>query len=488
MKIYKCKKCGEKIETEEISYFVCPNCGYEENLESEELGSIIDSVVEEVLTQNETEHKIKNKDNSKALEISFDNPLIIKNQEKCTNCGECKKVCEKIAGIKYDLNEIDKPICTLCGQCVVNCPSGALCFRSNYKEVKRIINLNDKIVVAIVDPSIYPYLFNMVTSANDKEEKLVGALKSIGFDYVFNGCFSADLKTLEEVTEFAERLKNKQLLPMITSSCPSWTNYVQIYHPELLKNVSTCKSPLQMHSSLVKEYFSKEKELDKSKIVTVSISTCTSVKEDSNDKLNIDYNITLNELTYLLNEENIDINNVESTSYDKLLSEGSGSSYLNCLVGGQTEGFVRTFNRIMKKNKLKLEEVEVLELRDISGIKETIIKVGDYPLRVAVVEGLVNLERIISSNKYKKYHYIEVMNCNSGCIGGCGRVFHSEQVNLNIDKIYKKDRNTVKRCAHDNREIKNVYKNFLTKPLSPKALETLHRGFKDESKLLKKSK
>ncbi len=489
MKIYKCKKCGEKIETDESSYFVCPNCGYEENIESEELENIIDSFVENILTDNEEERKIINKDLSKnCLEISNNNPIITINREKCNNCGKCKKICENIVGLKYDLNVCEEPICISCGQCVVNCPKGALSFKNNYKEVKRIINSNDKIVVAIVDVNTYPHLFNIITSSNEKEEKLVGALKKLGFDYVFNGGFSCDLNTIEEVTEFAERLKNKQLLPMISSSCPSCNNYLQIYHPELLKNISTCKNPIQMHSALVKEYYSKEKELDINKIITVSISTCTSVKENYNDKLNVDYNITLNELLIMLKEDNIDLNNIESLEYDKILSERSGSSYLYATIGGQSESFVRTFNRILKKNKLKLEEVEVRELREVNGIKETIIKVGDYPLRIAVVEGLLNLEKLILKDRYKKYHYIEVKNCNSGCLGGSGKTYSNEQVNLNIDKIYKKDRNIVKRCAHDNREIKDIYKNYLTKPLSEKCLKILHRGFKDESYKLNQNK
>lgn len=482
MKTYRCKNCGEEIEVDDTVYFVCPNCGYEEkNDETNELDSIIDSVIEDILE----EKKSKITSNNKYIEISNDNSIISRNAEKCNSCGNCKKVCENIANITYDLNACKKPICTSCGACVLSCPTGALSFKQSYKEVKRIINLNEKIVVAIVDPSVYSYLFNIASSVNDVETKLVGALKEVGFDYVFNGAFASDLNILEEVTEFAERIKNKQLVPMFTSSCPSWINYTQIYHPEILKNISSCKTPMQMHSAIIKDYFSKEKGFEPSKIITVGISTCTSQKEDYNDKLNLDYSLTLYELTTLLKEEEISLDNVTPLNYDEMFSEGSGSAYLRSICGGESESFVRTFCRIMKKAKLKESELELYDLRDVKGIKETTIKVGDYPLRIAIVEGLVNFEKLMNNQRYRHYHIIEVMNCVGGCIGGSGRLYNENNINLNIDKIYKKDKESAKRCAHDNKEIKSLYKNYLSKPLSAKCLETLHRGYLDKSNMLK---
>lgn len=482
MKTYRCKNCGQQIEVDDTVYFVCPNCGYEENNDdSSEIDSIIDSVIEDILD----EKKSKIISNNKYIDITDSNPIIIKNMDKCTSCGNCKKTCENIANISYDMNECKKPICTECGACVLSCPSGALSFRQSYKEVKRIIDLNEKIVVAIVDPSIYSYLFDIASSVNDIEAKLVGALRKVGFDYIFNGAFASDLSILEEVTEFAERIKNKQLVPMFTSSCPSWVNYAQIYHPEILKNISTCKTPMQMHSAVVKEFFTKEKGFDESKIVTVGISTCTSQKENYEDKRNLDYSLTLYELLNLFKEEEIILDSADPMRYDELLSEGSGSAYLRSICGGESEAFARTFYRIMKKSKLKEDEIEFFALRDIKGIKETTIKVGEYPLRIAIVEGLVNFEKLMTNKRYRHYHIIEVMNCVGGCIGGSGRLYNSNNINQNIDKIYKKDKESVKRCAHDNKEIKLLYKNYLSKPLSAKCLETLHRGYVDNSNMLK---
>lgn len=485
MRTFKCKSCGYTTNLETSEYFICPNCGYEEEYdESDNIDSIINSVIEDVLL--EKKQKIINKDDkNKSLDISPDNRIISKSLEKCANCGLCKKTCEDFANLSYDLNVCDKPVCTNCGACVLACPNGALTFKHNYREIKSIIDLNEKIVVAIVDPSVYPYLHELTTNTLDVETKLVGALKKLGFDYVFNGAYAGDLSILEEVTEFAERLKNKQLLPMFTSSCPSWTAYAEIYHPEIIKNISTCKTPLQMHSAVIKDYFEKVNGFEKSKVITVGISTCTSLLDNYKDRLNLDYSLPLNELMLLLEEEEIDIDDVTPVNYDPTLSECSASSYLRSKCGGESEAFVRTFYRIMKKSKLKENEIDFIELRDVDGFKEATIKILDYPLRIAIVEGLVNLEKIMKDDKYKHYHLIEVMNCKSGCIGGSGRLFNTNNVNLNIDKIYKKDKESSKRCAHDNKEIKQLYKEMLNKPLSEKCLEILHRNYIDRSNLVK---
>jgi ferredoxin hydrogenase len=271
---------------------------------------------------------------------------------------------------------------------------------------------------------------------------------------------------------------------MITSSCSSWIDYAQVYHPELLGNISTCKVPVQMHSALVKTYFANEKGFDTSKIVTVSIGNCTSVRKANNDPLNIDFNIPLNELMMLFKDEEIDFNAVTKSDYDSLLSEGSGSGYLTCVSGGGSEAFVRTFYRIMKKDKLKNDEVDFVILRKINGIRSANIQIGDYKLRIAVVEGLANFEKLVMNDKLKHYHYIEVMNCKNGCIGGSGKIISSIE-ELDKELIYEKDRKMSKRCSHDNKEIKNIYSKYLSRPLGEKCLEILHCGYKDNSNLLK---
>ena len=485
MKTYICSNCGYTCEIEETDVFVCPKCGNKEEeykKSDNEIDAIIDSVLEEAMEGINS--KIINLDEKqKSLTIGENNRIINKAEDKCINCGLCKKVCEKVANIEYDLNKCKNPICTSCGECVLNCPTNALSFKQNYKEVKRIIDLNEKIVVALVSPSIYEYLFEFIKD-KDVEKVFVGLLKQIGFDYVLNAAFAEDLKVLEEVTEFAERLKNKQLLPMITSNCSSWIDYAQVYHPELLGNISTCKVPIQMHSSLVKTYFANEKGFDSSKIVTVSIGNCTSIRKSNYDSLNVDYNITLSELMMLFKEENIDFNNVNRSEYDDLLSEASGSAYISSLVGGSSEAFARTFYRIMKKTKLRSDEIDFPVLRKINGIRIANIKIGEYTLRMAIVEGLANFEKLVMDDKLKNYHYVEVMNCKKGCFGGAGRII-SEIEEYDKEFIYEKDKKMSRRCSHDNKEIKNLYSKFLVRPLSEKCLEILHCGYKDNSNMLK---
>lgn len=484
MKTYICSNCGYSCEEEEKEVFVCPNCGNKEieyKKSDNEIDAIIDSVLEDVI--EESNSKIINvNEKQKSLTIEK-NRIINKIEDRCINCGQCKKTCENIANIEYNLNKCNKPICTSCGACVLNCPTNALVFKENYKEVKRIINLNEKIVVAIVSPSVYEYLFDFIKD-KDAEKVFVGALKQIGFDYVLNEAFAQDLKVLEEVTEFAERLKNAKLLPLITSSCSSWIDYAQIYHPELLNNISSCKVPVQMISALTKTYFAKEKGFDTSKIVTVSIGNCTSVRNVTNDPLNVDYNITLNEMMSFFREDEVNFDNVNKKDYDDLLSEGSGSAYLASVTGGESEAFVRTFYRIMKKTKLRNDEVDFVVLRKVNGIRSANIQIGEYKLRIAIVEGLENFEKLIISGKLNNYHYVEVMNCKNGCIGGSGRLVGNID-EIDKDFIYEKDRKMSKRCSHDNKDIKNIYSKFLTKPLSEKCLEILHCGYKDNSNLLK---
>lgn len=485
MKTYICSYCGFTCEAEESDSFVCPNCGKKElkyRKSDNEIDAIIDSVLEDVM-EGINSKIINLNEKQKCLTIGDNNRIISKIEDKCINCGQCKKTCENVANLEYDLNKCKKPICTSCGACVLNCPTNALVFKQNFKEVKRIINLNEKIVIALVSPSIYEYLFDIIKD-KDVEKVFVGALKQVGFDYVFNEGFAEDIKILEEVTEFAQRIKNKQLLPMITSSCSSWIDYAQVYHPELLNNISTCKIPMQMHSALAKTYFAKEKGFDTSKIVTVSIGNCTSVRKVNNDPLNVDYNITLNELMSMLKEDGINFENVVKKDYDDLLSESSGSGYITSLTGGCSESFVRTFYRIMKKTKLKNDEVDFEVLRKVNGIRSANIQIGEYKLRIAIVEGFDNFEKLVMNDKLRNYHYIEVMNCKNGCIGGSGRLIGGIE-EIDKDFIYEKDKKMSKRCSHDNKEIKNVYSSYLSRPLSEKCLEILHCSYKDNSKLLK---
>ena len=499
MKKYICSNCGYIVSLEEMTQeYVCPIClaNYEKfnelsNEGNDNINAIIDSVVEEAF-DTKVSKIVNDNEEDKRVRISEYNPAIMRINEKCINCGQCKKTCENVVNISYDLNKCKEPICLGCGQCILNCPTGALVPKYCYKDVKQIIDANEKIVVALTSPAVRVSIGEQfgIESGENLEGKLVAALKEVGFDYVFDTAFGADLTVLEEVAELASRLSNKGPIPQFTSCCPAWVRYAEIYHPDLLPHISTCKSPIGMQCAIIKSYFCENKGFDPNKIVTVAITPCTAKKVEAKEYTeNIDYVMTCNELSLLLKEENIKLNLLNDEKYDHILGESSGSGVMFGTSGGVCESVIRTLNRIMTGKNFKKEELVFEELRGYDGIKESIVTVGKYKLRVAVVQQLENLEKLLEGNSYKKYHFIEVMNCKGGCVGGGGQPLCPIK---DLDK-YRQDRSKglfeidfkrVARCAHDNNELKKLYKNYLKKPLSEESYKLLHTSYSDKSNLL----
>lgn len=500
MKKYVCKMCGYIEESDILpDNYVCPLCGVakenfdviEDNVSDLEIDAVIDSLVEEALDVK-TDRIINNIEEDKRVRISENNHCITRIDEKCINCGQCKKTCEKIVNISYDLNKCNEPICIGCGQCVMNCPTGAIVPKYSYREVKSIIDLNEKIVVALISPAVRVSIGECfeLESGENYEKKLVTSLKKLGFDYVFDTSFGADLTILEEVAEFANRLKNKDRLPQFTSCCPAWIRYAEIYHPELLDNISSCKSPIGMQCSIIKNYFTEKKGFEPSKIVTVAITPCTSKKLEAKEyTLNIDYVLTTSELALLLKEEDIKFSELTDSEFDSIMGESSGAGVIFGTTGGVCESAIRTLYRIITKKNMELDELSFVDLRGFEGIKEAKIKIEQYELRVAVVQQMENLEKLLENDRYKKYHFIEVMNCKGGCVGGGGQPLTAipklEQIKeIRSNGLYDIDKKRVIRCAHDNKELKQLYKEFLKQPLSEKSLKLLHTSYTDKSNLL----
>lgn len=495
MKKYTCSNCGYIIEIEnEDATFSCPVCGVKKDMFEEvneiDLNNIIDSVIKKAF--EEPSRIINDNKEDKKIKISEYNPSIMRINEKCINCGECKKTCEKKVNISYDLNKCIDPICIGCGQCILNCPTGALVPKYCYKEVKQIIDANEKIVVALTSPAVRVSIgeqFGLEPGEN-LEGKLVSSLKKLGFDYVFDTGFGADLTILEEVAEFASRLSNKGPIPQFTSCCPAWVKYAEIYHPELIENISTCKSPIGMECAIIKSYFCESKKIDPSKIITVAITPCTAKKMEAKEYIeNIDYVMTTSELSLLLKEENIKLDSLNEEPYDSLLGESSGSGIMFGTTGGVCEAVIRTLNRIMTGKNLKKEDLIFEELRSYEGIKEATITIDKYKIRVAVVEQLENLEELLKNDKYKKYHFIEVMNCKGGCVGGGGQplcpIKDLDRYREDRSKgIFEIDTKRTVRCSHDNKELKQLYKNYLKKPLNPDNYKLLHTSYSNKSNLL----
>lgn len=500
MKKYKCKLCGYTIEADELSSdFVCPICKagkdefeeVQDTVSENDVNAVIDAVLEDAFEKKNS--KIINEvEENKMVKISDYNPAIARVNEKCINCGQCKRTCEKIVNLSYDLNKCKEPICIGCGQCLLNCPTGAIIPKYSYKEVKSIIDENKKIVVAIISPAVRVSIGEMfgLEPGENTENRLVTALKKLGFDYVFDTVFGADLTILEEVAEFAKRLGDKSRLPQFTSCCPAWVKYAEIYHPELIDHISSCKSPIGMQCAIIKSYFCEKKGFDPSQIVTVAITPCTAKKMEAKEyTINIDFVLTASELGILLKEEEIKLNELDNTDFDSIMGEGSGGGVIFGASGGVCESAVRTLHRILTKKDLKDSDLEFKELRGFDGIKEATITIDSYKLRVAVVQQMENLEKLLENNRYKKYHFIEVMNCKGGCVGGGGQPLCpipklDEVKKKRAEGLYSIDQKRVKRSAHENEELKQLYKEYLKNPLSEKSLSLLHTSYSDKSNLL----
>ena len=502
MKKYKCKKCGHIETSDELPYeFICPSCKaareyfelMEDSLIRDDIEAIVEAVVES--SKEEKNEKIIN-DNieDKRVKISEYNPAIIRINEKCINCGQCKKTCESVENISYDLNVCKEPICVSCGQCILNCPTGALAPRYVYRDVKDIIDANEKVVIALTSPAVRVSMgenFNMEYGSN-VQGKLVTALKKLGFDYVFDTAFGADLTVLEEVSELVDRISNKKIMPQFTSCCPAWVKYAEIYHPELIDNLSTCKSAVdQIAEKFKNTYFAEQKGLDPSKLITVAITPCTSKKMEAREYVgNIDYVLTASEISLLFKEEEINIANLSESNYDSLLGESTGAGIMFGNTGGVMEAAMRTFYKLLTGQKPKSDFMELTPLRGLDDIKTANIDIDGKKVRVAVVNGINNLEEFLKEDYYKKFHFVEVMNCRGGCVGGGGQPLCpipklDEVRQKRIDGLYDIEKHKAKRCSFENEEIKKLYKEYLKNPLGEVSKKILHTSFSDKSSLLK---
>ena len=494
MKTYICNICGHIDRVEVFGDFVvCPNCKasfenlklIEDQMAENEIDAIVDSVIEDVMEIKDG--KIVNiNEKDKFIVFDEEKSFVIRNTEKCINCGQCKKICENIPFLKYDLNKCKRPICIGCGECIVNCPSKALSYKHDYVEVKDIIDKNEKIVIAIVEPT-FPIVLaeKLDISKENIEAKFVEALKVIGFDYTFNGGFANDLSILEEVGEFAERLKSKKLLPMISVDTPSAVKYIQIYHPELLNNLSTCKESLEMMAEITKSYFCEKKGFSPEKIVTVGISTDLSKKMHSIEEgCKLDYVLTLDEVINMFDREELDVESFVGKEYEEF-NERSSSSIIYDIPGGKSEIFVKSFAQLINKSKKYEIKLQNDMFRNVDSSRYYNIKIGDYELRIAILSCIEDLESLLKNDKYKNYHYIETKVTPNGILNA-GGFDHKNKFNISnvLTYIYSQvDTNKIKN-PFDNKELKKLYKEYYGKPLDKRALEQLHSTYKSEENLL----
>ncbi len=420
------------------------------------------------------------------VNIDTKNPSIQRIESRCINCGMCFNVCENIVGLDHTYEKENSPLCVNCGQCIMNCPVGALCTKYDYKKVLNLVKDGNTKVAISVAPAVRVSLgeeFGMEVGTN-LEEILPSILRKIGFDYVFDVTFGADVTIMEEASELLSRLRKQASTPMFTSCCPSWVKYAEMFHPELLNNLSTCKSPIGMQSSLIKTYFRELNGIEED-IISVVVAPCTAKKYEIQNS-DTDYIITTSELAMMIRECEIELETVKPGEFDPLLGHGSKAGLMFGRSGGVMESALNClYYLVNKKNPPK----DYFHLNIESGITTASYKIGGKIIDVAVIYGLKNLEEFLP--EAENYDFIEVMNCPGGCIGGGGEPL------LPIPKLkdarekrcntLNDSKNRVLYC-YQNPEIKDLYDSYLKSPLSDKSEEILHMKHKDLSNLIKKTK
>ena len=479
----------------------CLTCSRNGNCELQELAAKFNVQVVEFEGER-TKHKVDDK-----------SPSIVRDFNKCILCRRCVATCkyvQKIGAIDcinrgfdscisttYDhsLNDVD---CTFCGQCIESCPTGALKEKENIQDVWKKLRDEDAFVVVQTAPAVRVALgeeFGMPIGTN-VAGKMITALKSIGFDRVFDTNTGADLTIMEEANEFIERIQNDGVLPMITSCSPGWVRFAEKNFPENLYHLSSCKSPHQMFGAIIKSYFSDKYNIDKEKICVVSVMPCIAKKyECSRPEMevdgirDVDYVITTRELARMIKQANIDFCELEDGKFDEPMGEASGAGAIFGTTGGVMEAAIRTAVDTLEGKSM--DKLEYTQVRGEKGIKEATLKIAGKDIKVAVASGLANARKIMEQIKDGKcdYHFVEIMACPGGCIMGGGQPIKSSKIRSTVDvaklrrdALYSIDEKSVVRKSHENPFMIKLYKEFLEKPGSHKAHKYLHTTYTKKEK------
>jgi NADH-quinone oxidoreductase subunit G/NADP-reducing hydrogenase subunit HndD len=436
------------------------------------------------------------------------NPSIVRDPTKCIACRRCVYACHDVqgAGVIYPVDRgydttvttfFEKPLtevaCTFCGQCIHACPVGAIYEKEYIDEVWAAINDPQKHVVVQTAPAVRVSLGEEVGMAPGSivTGKMVAALRRLGFDAVFDTDFTADLTIIEEGNELIHRVKNGGVLPMITSCSPGWINFIEHYYPELLPHLSTCKSPQQMFGALAKTFYSEKTGINPANIVVVSIMPCTAKKFEaarpemkSSGFQDVDYVLTTRELGRMIREAGINFNALPLEEFDPPLGISTGAAAIFGATGGVMEAALRTVYEVLAGEEMP--SLDITAVRGLEGVKAAEIDIAGLKVKAAVAHSLGHAKKVLDQVKAGKadYHFIEIMCCPGGCIGGGGQSIPTTMAKRaeRIKAIYEVDRDMPIRKSHENPAIKALYAEFLKEPLGHKSHELLHTHYTPKSR------
>lgn len=440
---------------------------------------------------------------------------LVRDAGKCIKCMRCVQICDKVQSLNvWDVSntgsrttvdvsmgrEIKMSDCSLCGQCITYCPTGALQERD---DVSRIFDIHgdlsnpDKITVVQIAPAVRAAWGEEFGLSRDfaTDKRMVAALRRMGFDYIFDTTFSADLTIMEEGSELLERLSHKEdyKWPMFTSCCPGWVRFLKSQYPEMTDQLSTAKSPQQMFGAVTKSYFAARLGVDPGSVTCISIMPCVAKKQEADlptmydNGINggikdVDYVLTTREICRLIKSEQIDVASLPEEEFDSPLGEGSGAGVIFGATGGVMEAALRTSYSIVTDKNPKPDAFS--NVRGMDGWKEAEFKLGGTVLKTAVASGLGNTRKLINALQKGdvSYDFVEIMACPGGCAGGGGQPIHDgkELAEQRSSKLYAMDQKNAVRFSHENEEVRELYHNYFGKPgshLAHKLLHTDHNGW-----------